>query len=116
MKKRNLLVLFMGLILCGCQMKEVKNEYNVVPLPVSMTEQPGRFELDGNVQLVANASPEVNNLANELAATLKKTSGITLKSVETLQEGAPSIVFEPVEGLADEAYRLSVTPLSLIHI
>ena len=110
MKKRNLLVLFMGLILCGCQMKEVKNEYNVVPLPVSMTEQPGRFELDGNVQLVANASPEVNNLANELAATLKKTSGITLKSVETLQEGAPSIVFEPVEGLADEAYRLSVTP------
>ena len=45
MKKKSLPVFFVGLLMCGCQMKEVINEYNVVPLPVTMSEQQGRFFL-----------------------------------------------------------------------
>lgn len=37
MKKKSLPVFFVGLLMCGCQMKEVINEYNVVPLPVTMS-------------------------------------------------------------------------------
>ena len=48
MKKKSLPVFFVGLLMCGCQMKEVINEYNVVPLPVTMSEQQGRFYLNGS--------------------------------------------------------------------
>lgn len=43
-------------------MKEVINEYNVVPLPVTMNEQPGRFYLNSDVPVVVNASQEVKNI------------------------------------------------------
>ena len=39
-------------------MKEVINEYNVVPLPVTMNEQPGRFYLNSN--LSQNQSDHIN--------------------------------------------------------
>lgn len=58
-EKKSLLVFFVGLLTCGCQMKEVINEYNVVPLPVTMNEQPGRFYLNSDVPVVVNASQEV---------------------------------------------------------
>ena len=45
-------------------MKEVINEYNVVPLPVTMNEQPGRFYLNSDVPVVVNASQEVKNIAS----------------------------------------------------
>lgn len=54
MKKKSLPVFFVGLLMCGCQMKEVINEYNVVPLPVTMSEQQGRFYLNSDVPIVVN--------------------------------------------------------------
>ena len=62
MKKKSLPVFFVGLLMCGCQMKEVINEYNVVPLPVTMSEQQGRFYLNSDVPIVVNASQEVERL------------------------------------------------------
>ena len=50
-------------------MKEVINEYNVVPLPVTMNEQPGRFYLNSDVPVVVNASQEVKNIASSLSTT-----------------------------------------------
>ena len=55
MKKKSLPVFFVGLLMCGCQMKEVINEYNVVPLPVTMSEQQGRFYLNSDVPIVVKA-------------------------------------------------------------
>lgn len=43
MKKKSLPVFFVGLLMCGCQMKEVINEYNVVPLPVTHERAAGTF-------------------------------------------------------------------------
>ena len=51
-------------------MKEVINEYNVVPLPVTMNEQPGRFYLNSDVPVVVNASQEVKNIASSLSTTV----------------------------------------------
>ena len=56
MKKKSLPVFFGGLLMCGCQMKEVINEYKVVPLPVTMSEQQGRFYLNSDVPIVVNLS------------------------------------------------------------
>lgn len=55
MKKKSLPVFFVGLLMCGCQMKEVINEYNVVPLPVTMSEQQGRFYL--NMMFLSSLTP-----------------------------------------------------------
>ena len=48
-------------------MKEVINEYNVVPLPVTMSEQQGRFYLNSDVPIVVNASQEVKHIASGLS-------------------------------------------------
>ena len=69
MKKKSLPVFFVGLLMCGCQMKEVINEYNVVPLPVTMSEQQGRFYLNSDVPIVVNASQEVKHIASGLSSS-----------------------------------------------
>ena len=79
MKKKSLFVLFVGLLMCGCQMKEIINEYNVVPLPVTMNEQQGRFYLNSDVPIVVNASKEVKDIASGLSTTVFDISGIKLK-------------------------------------
>ena len=110
MKKKSLPVFFVGLLMCGCQMKEVINEYNVVPLPVTMNEQPGRFYLNSDVPVVVNASQEVKNIASSLSTTVLDVAGIKLKPGGELHENVPSIVFDSIPGMEKEAYKLSVTP------
>ena len=91
MKKKSLLVFFVGLLTCGCQMKEVINEYNVVPLPVTMNEQPGRFYLNSDVPVVVNASQEVKNIASSLSTTVLDVAGIKLKPGGELHENVPTM-------------------------
>ena len=110
MKKKSLPVFFVGLLMCGCQMKEVINEYNVVPLPVTMSEQQGRFYLNSDVPIVVNASQEVKHIASGLSTTLLDIAGLKLKPTDELHENVPSIVFDSIPGMEKEAYKLSVTP------
>ena len=91
-------------------MKEVINEYNVVPLPVTMNEQPGRFYLNSDVPVVVNASQEVKNIASSLSTTVLDVAGIKLKPGDELHENVPTIVFDSIPGMEKEAYKLSVTP------
>ena len=91
-------------------MKEVINEYNVVPLPVTMNEQPGRFYLNSDVPVVVNASQEVKNIASSLSTTVLDVAGIKLKPGGELHENVPTIVFDSIPGMEKEAYKLSVTP------
>ena len=81
MKEKSLLVFFVGLLMYGCQMKEVINEYNVVPLPVTMNEQQGRFYLNSDVPIVVNASQEVKNIASGLSTILLDIAGLKLKQI-----------------------------------
>ena len=110
MKKKSLPVFFVGLLMCGCQMKEVINEYNVVPLPVTMSEQQGRFYLNSDVPIVVNASQEVKHIASGLSTTLLDIASLKLKPTDELHENVPSIVFDSIPGMEKEAYKLSVTP------
>ena len=102
MKKKSLPVFFVGLLMCGCQMKEVINEYNVVPLPVTMSEQQGRFYLNSDVPIVVNASQEVKHIASGLSTTLLDIAGLKLKPTDELHENVPSIVFDSIPGMEKE--------------
>ena len=88
-------------------MKEVINEYNVVPLPVTMNEQPGRFYLNSDVPVVVNASQEVKNIASSLSTTVLDVAGIKLKPGGELHENVPTIVFDSIPGMEKEAYKLA---------
>lgn len=90
--------IFVGLLMCGCQMKEVINEYNVVPLPVTMSEQQGRFYLNSDVPIVVNASQEVKHIASGLSTTLLDIAGLKLKPTDELHENVPSIVLTAFRG------------------
>lgn len=72
-------------------MKEVINEYNVVPLPVTMNEQPGRFYLNSDVPVVVNASQEVKNIASSLSTTVLDVAGIKLKPVVNYMKMYPPL-------------------------
>ena len=48
MKKKSLPVFFVGLLMCGCQMKEVINEYNVVPLQIQPSGRGEYMPVDDN--------------------------------------------------------------------
>lgn len=80
-------------------MKEVINEYNVVPLPVTMSEQQGRFYLNSDVPIVVNASQEVKHIASGLSTTLLDIAGLKLKPTDELHENVPSIVFDSIPGM-----------------
>ncbi len=96
--------------MCGCQMKEITNEYDVVPLPATMSEQEGRFYLGNDVPIVVNASQEVKDIASNLSSTLFNVAGLKLKLSNELHENVASIVFDSVAGMSKEEYTLSVTP------
>lgn len=108
----NLLLLCMLFISPGCQQpKEVVNEYNIIPLPNNLVAKDGRFELTNNVQvLTVGATPEVKAVANAFIDQIKLTSGITLKTGNEEHPQSPAIYFNTTEGMAKEAYDLSVTP------
>lgn len=110
-KSISLLLLSLLMITPGCQKtKEVANEYNIVPNPNHIVTQEGRFELSNKVRLVTPAdAPEVKNIANNFAAQLKLTAGISLEEATTA-DGKPAINFTIAEGMPKEGYKLSVTP------
>lgn len=110
MKKESLIIVLIGLIIHGCQMKEVVNEYNVIPLPITMDEQVGRFHLDSDVPIVVNASSEIKGIASELSSVLFNVAGLKLKLSDEMHDDVSSIVFDSIPGMGVEAYRLSVTP------
>lgn len=110
MKGKNLITLFIVLLMCGCQMKEVANEYNVIPLPATMNEHEGRFYLNNDVPIVVNASQGVKDIASSLSSTLFNVAGLKLKISDELHEKVPSIYFDSIPGLKEEEYKLIVTP------
>ena len=109
MKKKSLPVFFVGLINVWMPNERSNHEYNVVPLPVTMNEQQGRFYLNSDVPVVVNASQEVKHIASGLSTTVLDIAGLKLKPTDELHENVPSIVFDSIPGMEKEAYKLSVT-------
>lgn len=108
-----LISFYLAMIFTGCS--QTKNEYNILPLPNSLEAQKGSFKLNDKVKIsVAGCSPEVKTIAGNFAERLKLTSGISIAVTEDAQSKEPGIRFVTVDGMAKEAYTLSVIPENII--
>ena len=114
MKKSFPLVLcFFLLLLLGCQPSAhttsvQTNQYNVIPLPVSLQAGAGTFSLNGKTVLVADHTTQ--DLATYFAEEIKPATGYDLQITATAPK-RNAIIFKLDSSIsAPEAYRLSVSP------
>lgn len=93
---------------------DVKNQYNIVPLPNELTPKEGRFVLTSKV-VVENlsTSKEIQAVSNDFTKKIKEVSGLNIKQVNNTKGDAPVIRFVSVKGMEKEAYLLSVTPKNI---
>lgn len=79
---------------------------NLIPAPLSLSEQPGRFVLKNGTKIAA-ADAEAREVADFFAGKLSQATGY---SISVADEGAITLAIdESVEG-GNEAYTLDVTP------
>lgn len=82
--------------------REIPEEYGIVPQPVSIIPSQGRFRFSARTGYTVEAEDSLfNEVASDFAAQFAAVSGIRLKDNER-------IVFRQVDGPGPEAYRLTV--------
>jgi hexosaminidase len=87
------------------------NQYNIIPLPVSLTPKTGQFQIDGDTKILLLSNDEgLKTAAAHLASVLIKTTGTTVVPVEgEAQKDAILFSLDPsIEH--EEGYQLNVTP------
>ena len=105
------MALAMGLI-TSCSTQSVSDKaynqgINLIPAPVSLQQQEGRFTLTSNSAFKA-ASPEAKSVADFFAKKLKTSTGFNLSISET--EGNIALNVDPALEMNAEGYKLVVTP------
>ena len=107
--------LFSLLIACSCS---VTNSYNIIPLPLEMIQQEGKFTISAKTTVVV---PEIGDdfslSADFFIQRFKAASGITLCMVhDTGNAPANSVIFKKSENseLGNEGYMLSVSKTGAI--
>ncbi len=80
-------------------------EYDIIPEPVSIVRKDGRFVLRRGMAIKADA--EFADAAEDFRAQVKTVTGIRLKDAKNIKKG---IEIQKVDALADEGYRLIVSP------
>lgn len=109
MKKLIYVVVTFALLSCNNPNKDVVNsteKYNVIPKPVEMTTENGRFVVSSKTKIVAGE--QLQKEAEFLASYIKSISGIEL-SITSEKVEKNAIHFEILDAVKkDEEYRLSV--------
>ena len=86
---------------------------NIIPQPLNVVELKGEFRFDANTRIVVPKDNDVKRVAGYLVKALQQTAGYTLSIV-----GDPPISnyvhFKKVNNLGKEAYRLKVSPQSIV--
>lgn len=101
------------LVMSGCSNKTVNMPYNeginVIPMPVSLTENSGSFTLNGETTIYVG-SPDFMPTANYLAAKIKGSTGYDLKiSDNPTDNNAIRFEMNPRIAAGMEGYTLNVT-------
>ena len=114
--RKNILFLFlMTLCFFSCQQQNqtppstAKNEYNIIPIPPTMTPLEGQFVLDENTVLVNEGDEKTQAVAQYLLQKIEQSTGYKLKlKNEAVKKN--SILFQLDEQVSNEnAYMLSVS-------
>lgn len=111
--KKLVFVALCSLLIGACA--EKPNEYDIIPLPKSMTEAPGQFKISDRVSVVPSDDEAILKIAENLVDQVAKTSGKKMKIVSAGESVPESdvITFKYDERLGTEAYRLTVTPKTI---
>ncbi len=116
MKKNFFSTLCAGVSLCflaACsqpgEVKSYNEGINIIPIPQSLTQQEGKFQLSGSTSLGA-ASPEAKTIAEFFANKMKQSTGY---SIGVGEKGNISLSIDPALDVNDEGYTLKVTPQSV---
>ena len=100
-------------LICACVvfMSSAQNQYNIVPLPQTVTPQKGQFVVKGNTSIVVSTNdPAFKQVASMLADQLGAAIGTTPKVVSSNSKAVSnSIQFVKNDQLAEEGYTLNVS-------
>lgn len=119
--RKNILFLFlMTLCFFRCQQQSqpppstAKNEYNIIPIPPTMTPLKGQFVLDENTVLVNEGGEKIQPVAQYLLQKIEQSTGYKLKlKNEAVKKNC--IIFQLDEQTSnDEAYMLSVSSARIL--
>jgi hexosaminidase len=108
------LVVFVCALLMNAVAQPTENPtaVSIVPRPVTLSEEKGFFQIDGQTTVVYDTKDaELDSLATQLASQLRTVTGFDI-SCSTVSKGAHSIVLivDPTnKGLRKEGYELRVT-------
>ena len=83
---------------------------NLIPAPVSLQQQEGKFALTSNATFKAS-TPEAKSVAEFFVNKLKTSTGYNLAISET--EGNIVINVDPSLAMNEEGYKLKVTPSAI---
>ena len=83
---------------------------NLIPTPVSLTQQEGKFEITSSTTFKAS-TPEAKGVAEFFANKLKTSTGFNLAISET--SGNIAINVDPALEMNAEGYKLVVTPAGI---
>ena len=83
---------------------------NLIPAPVSLQQQEGKFALTSNATFKAS-TPEAKTVAEFFANKLKTSTGFNLAVSET--EGNITLNIDPALEMNAEGYKLVVTPAGI---
>ncbi len=112
-RKINLLLLASTfMIFSGFQKadRSKENTYPIIPLPNELVPQEGRFNLtDKVVVLTENCSEEVKTIATNFILQVKKTSNISLQTIQSNKAKQPTIRFIQQKRFPKEGYQLTVS-------
>ena len=99
---------------CGTQPSVSEKVYNqginLIPAPVSLQQQQGKFELTSSAAFKAS-TPEAKGVAEFFANKLKTSTGFNLAVSET--EGNIALNIDPALEMHAEGYKLVVTPAGI---
>jgi len=88
--------------------REIPAEYGIVPQPRVLVPAKGSFRLNRSTGYAVEAADSLfEEVAADFAQQIKTVSGISLKSND-------KIVFREIDGIGPEAYRLLVSPDSIV--
>ena len=110
------LLLLSAIFLCLSCTSSVENSYNLVPYPNSLVEKSGNFVIgtESKIILPVGAGEDLQLVAEQFTTQFQKASGIIIPIEFAQSTPAQSIVFTLNDGLAKEAYNLTVTKKNVI--
>lgn len=115
MKKNTLLLAIaaLALTLTGCESSKVTKSYNeginIIPVPVEMAVNDGRFSLKSSTKIAINGTQELEPVANYFAAKINGATGYSI-SVSDASSNVISLSVNPeLDTPSSEGYTLDVT-------